>query len=81
MKEGIVKWFDERKGYGFIQHDKKDYFVHYNEIQVDGFKTLEEGQSVKFIPENDDKGRPNATHVWPMTPVKASRGPRKENPV
>jgi len=53
MNTGTVKWFDNKKGYGFIadsesETDSKDYFVHFSEIQTDGFKTLEEGQKVEF---------------------------------
>ncbi|MGB6423442.1 MAG: cold shock domain-containing protein [Anaerolineales bacterium] len=46
---GIVKWFDDRKGYGFVQRDKGgDVFVHYNEIRGDGYRSLFEGQRVEF---------------------------------
>ena len=52
MNTGTVKWFDAKKGYGFISdtatEDSKDYFVHFSEIQVEGFKTLEEGQKVEI---------------------------------
>ena len=50
MNEGKVKWFDSKKGSGFVSNvsDDKDYFVHFSEIQTDGFKTLEEGQKVEF---------------------------------
>ena len=50
MNEGKVKWFDSKKGYGFVSNvsDDKDYFVHFSEIQTEGFKTLEEGQKVSF---------------------------------
>jgi cold shock protein len=47
--EGVVKWFDDTRGYGFISRlNGDDVFVHYSAIQTDGFKTLEEGQSVEF---------------------------------
>ena len=47
--EGTVKWFNPSKGYGFIQgSDGTDYFAHFQEIQVEGYKTLKEGQSVNF---------------------------------
>ena len=57
-QSGIVKWFDNRKGYGFIQRDDngEDVFVHFREIQGDGFKTLEEGQKVEFGLIERDKG-------------------------
>jgi cold shock protein len=46
---GQVKWFDAEKGYGFITSDSgKDVFVHFSQIQVDGYKTLAEGQKVEF---------------------------------
>ena len=58
MNEGKVKWFDAKKGYGFISNisDDKDYFVHFSEIQTDGFKTLEEGQKVEFEIGEGTKG-------------------------
>ena len=56
--QGKVKWFDERKGYGFIESEEgEDVFVHYSEIQQEGFKTLEEGQSVEFEVVEGDKGK------------------------
>ena len=51
MSEGKVKWFDGKKGYGFVSDSASagtDYFVHFSEIQTEGFKTLEEGQKVSF---------------------------------
>lgn len=49
MQQGTVKWFNAEKGYGFISVEGgDDVFVHYSAIQGDGFKTLEEGQSVTF---------------------------------
>jgi len=64
MSEGQVKWFNEQKGYGFIQRDggEKDVFVHFSAIQGDGFKTLKEGQKVRFEVENAPKG-PQAKNV------------------
>ena len=60
MNEGTVKWFDAKKGYGFISDtatkDSKDYFVHFSEIQTNGFKTLEEGQKVEFEIGEGTKG-------------------------
>ncbi len=47
--EGKVKWFNNEKGYGFIDHDSgEDIFVHYSQIRKDGYKTLSEGQTVTF---------------------------------
>lgn len=56
---GRVKFFDEKKGYGFIKPDdgSKDCFVHYTEIAMDGFKKLAEGQEVSFEPVDSEKGR------------------------
>ena len=58
MNEGKVKWFDSKKGYGFVSNvsDDKDYFVHFSDIQTDGFKTLEEGQKVEFEIGEGTKG-------------------------
>jgi CspA family cold shock protein len=58
MNEGTVKWFDAKKGYGFVSNvsDDKDYFVHFSEIQTDGFKTLNEGQKVEFEIGEGTKG-------------------------
>lgn len=53
---GKVKWFDEKKGFGFITADEKDYFVHYSKILKDGFKTLVENQEVEFEGLSTDKG-------------------------
>ena len=58
MNEGKVKWFDSKKGYGFVSNtsDDKDYFVHFSEIKSDGFKTLNEGQKVSFDIGESTKG-------------------------
>ncbi len=53
---GIVRWFDERKGIGFIDTDDEEYFVHYRSIKMSGFKTLKEGQKVVFMGEQGSKG-------------------------
>ena len=61
--EGKVKWFNESKGYGFIQQDNgPDVFVHYSSITTDGFKTLAEGQKVSFDIVEDARG-PKAANV------------------
>ncbi|MFO7985188.1 MAG: cold-shock protein [Desulfatiglandaceae bacterium] len=63
MASGIVKWFDERKGYGFIeQEDGPDVFVHFSGITGTGFKTLREGDQVTFEIEQGNKG-PAAVNV------------------
>ncbi len=65
MAEGKVKWFDEKKGFGFIEQEEgPDVFVHYSAISGDGFKTLQEGQRVTFDISDGDKG-PQATNVLP----------------
>ncbi|HHR6404497.1 TPA: transcription antiterminator/RNA stability regulator CspE [Providencia alcalifaciens] len=61
---GLVKWFNESKGFGFISpaDGSKDVFVHFSAIQSDSFKTLNEGQKVSFSVENGAKG-PSAANV------------------
>ena len=57
QESGTVKWFNESKGYGFIQRDGgDDVFVHYSAIMMPGFKTLQEGQRVQFLVEQGSKG-------------------------
>jgi len=57
MSLGKVKWFNENKGYGFIeQDDGEDVFVHYSVIEMDGFKTLAEGATVEFEAVDGEKG-------------------------
>lgn len=57
MVEGRVKWFNEKKGYGFIEQDNgPDVFVHYSSIEQPGFKTLQEGQRVQFEVEPRERG-------------------------
>ena len=60
---GTVKWFNAEKGFGFITSEEgKDLFVHFSEIQKDGFKTLEEGEQVTFDVKEGQKG-PQAANV------------------
>jgi CspA family cold shock protein len=69
---GKVKWFNNSKGYGFIeQPGSSDIFVHYSAIQGDGFKTLEEGQEVEFEVTQGPKG-PQAEKVSPAFTSKAT---------
>lgn len=56
MENGVVKWFNEEKGYGFISGNGKDYFVHFKEIVSEGFKSLKYGQHVSFKPATSPKG-------------------------
>jgi CspA family cold shock protein len=58
MARGTVKWFNDKKGFGFIQQQEggPDVFVHYSAIKGDGFKTLAEGQAVEFDVVKDEKG-------------------------
>lgn len=57
MAKGKVKWFNDAKGYGFIEQESgEDVFVHFSAIQMDGFKTLAEGQEVQFEVANGEKG-------------------------
>lgn len=66
MAEGKVKWFNDRKGYGFIEQEGgKDVFVHHSAIVGDGFKTLQEGQRVKFDITEGPKG-PQASNVMKL---------------
>ncbi len=63
MANGIVKWFSDSKGYGFIeQEDGPDVFVHQSAIKTAGFKTLKEGERVRFDIEQGEKG-PAAANV------------------
>mgnify|MGYP000276208577 FL=1 len=67
VTQGTVKWFNNSKGFGFITPSDggKDLFVHMNDIQMDGLKTLKDGQSVDFIEGSTEKG-PCATNVVPQ---------------
>jgi CspA family cold shock protein len=57
MQKGKVKWFNDTKGYGFIEQEQgEDVFVHFSAIQMDGFKTLAEGQPVQFELKTGEKG-------------------------
>ena len=66
MATGTVKWFNEKKGFGFITREGgDDVFAHFSEIQGDGFKTLSENQKVEFEITNDTKGD-KATMITPL---------------
>ncbi len=63
MAQGIVKWFNDRKGFGFIsQEEGNDVFVHFSSIESTGYKTLAEGDRVEFDIEESDRG-PEAKNV------------------
>jgi len=63
MAEGTVKWFNDSKGFGFIEQDNgPDVFVHFSAIQGDGFKSLQEGEKLSFDVEQGQKG-PQAVNV------------------
>jgi len=71
MTDGVVKWFDLKKGYGFLVSPEvvddagtpQDVFVHYTKIEMEGFKKLEAGEAVTFDLVRDDQGRPQAERV------------------
>ncbi|MCI8632643.1 MAG: cold-shock protein [Lachnospiraceae bacterium] len=63
MEKGTVKWFDAKKGYGFIEAEgQKDIFVHFSAIEGEGYRSLNEGQAVEFEVEEGAKG-PQASRV------------------
>ncbi len=67
VPEGTVKWFDDKKGFGFIEQDGsgEDVFVHYSSLEMEGFKTLREGQRVTFEITQGEKGL-KAINVLPV---------------
>jgi len=71
MSVGRVKWFNDAKGYGFIETSEgRDVFVHYSAIAMDGYKSLTEGQEVEFETVESPKGL-QATKVAPVSPAAA----------
>lgn len=63
MQQGTVKWFNAKKGYGFISDEEgKDVFVHFSALNMDGFKELKDGEQVEFEVVDGDKG-PQAANV------------------
>jgi len=65
MATGKVKWFNETKGYGFVETDEGDVFVHQSVIEMQGFRTLREGQEVEIEVTQGEKGL-KATRVTPV---------------
>ena len=67
MASGIVKWFNDAKGFGFITPDEggEDLFAHFSAIEIEGFKTLKEGQKVTFEVVTGPKGK-QAAHITPV---------------
>ncbi len=69
MTTGTVKWFDNQKGYGFIEYNEEDdVFVHFTGINMDGYKALNEGQTVEFEIVDGSRG-PQATNVSVVEPA------------
>jgi CspA family cold shock protein len=72
---GTVKWFSDKKGYGFIKRDEAgDIFVHYTEIKGQGFRSLYEGQRVEFSIQRSDKGlrAVNVQPIWYTPSIRAA---------
>ncbi len=79
MAKGKVKWFNNKKGFGFvISEDNKDVFVHYSVIEKEGFKTLKENMEVDYEAVETDKGL-KATKVIPPKKEKRQEQPQQAN--
>ncbi|MBF0569657.1 MAG: cold-shock protein [Candidatus Omnitrophica bacterium] len=77
MEKGKVKWFDRKKGYGFVtMSDGKDVYVHYSGIQAEGFKYLVDGEEVEFEVQEDTRG-PKAVNVVRLNPPPEKERPRR----
>lgn len=77
---GIVKWFDNTKGYGFLKSEEgKDVFLHYSNIVMDGFKELEENDVVNYELGAGNDGREQAVNVTPIVTTKMIEGALRED--
>ena len=79
LQRGVVKWFNDAKGFGFIEHETgRDVFVHYSVIEADGFKTLKDGEVVDYELKEGDKGL-HAARVLRTNPppAAAKKAPKK----
>lgn len=80
MRKGTVKWFNNQKGYGFLKsEDGKDVFLHYSNIEMDGFKELEENDVVSFELGAGNDGREQAVNVTPIVTMKMIKSALMEN--
>lgn len=75
---GLVKWFNDAKGFGFIEHSSGDVFVHYSVIESSGFKTLKDGEEVEYELEQGDKGL-HAKKVIRVNPPKEEEKPHAKS--
>ena len=79
IQRGVVKWFNDAKGFGFIEHTSgRDVFVHYSVIQTDGFKTLKDGEEVNYELSEGDKGLHAAKVIRVNVPAAAAEGAAAE---
>ena len=78
LQRGVVKWFNDAKGFGFIEHETgRDVFVHYSVIEADGFKTLKDGEIVEYELKEGDKGLHAARVVRTNPPPSSKKSPKK----
>jgi cold shock protein len=76
LQRGVVKWFNDAKGFGFIEHESgRDVFVHYSVIESEGFKTLKDGEEVEYVLSEGDKGL-HAARVLRVNAVPTTASPR-----